>query len=254
MMAALGLESYTIASIIFLAATAFVGGLARGFSGFGAALIFMPIASAFMSAQIASPMLLIVDMVATAPLIPGALRRADRREVIVMAAGSLAGVPLGTWALTAMSPVAVRWMIVALIAPMLALMMSGWRYPGRTTATVTLCVGGISGFFGGVAQVGGPPVVLYWLRDAGKAITTRANIILFFAITSVITTISYLAGGLLSRAILGLAVAIGPAFGIGLWLGSHMFGLASEATFRRICYALIALAALISLPVFDGLR
>jgi uncharacterized protein len=254
MMAALGLESHTAVSIIVLVATAFVGGLARGFSGFGAALIFMPIASAFMSAQIASPMLLIVDMIATVPLIPGALRRADRREIAVMAVGSLAGVPLGTWALTAMSPVAVRWMIVALIVPMLALLMSGWRYTGRTTAPITICVGGISGFFNGVAQVGGPAVVLYWLRDAGKAVTTRANIILFFAITGMMTAISYLAGGLLTHAIIGLAVAIGPAYGIGLWLGSHMFGLASEATFRRICYALIAFAALVSLPVFDGLR
>ena len=60
-----------------------------------------------------------------------------------------------------------------------------------------------------LAKVGGPPVVLYWLRDAGKAVTTRANIILFFAITGVITAISYLASGLLSYAILGLAVAIG---------------------------------------------
>jgi uncharacterized protein len=254
MMAALGLESYTVASIIFLVATAFVGGLARGFSGFGAALIFMPIASAFMSAQIASPMLLIVDMIATIPLIPGALRFAERRDVTLMSVGSLVGVPLGAWALTEMNPLAVRWMIVALIVPMLALLMSGWRYPGKTTVTVTTCVGGISGFFNGVAQVGGPPVVLYWLRDAGKAVTMRANIILFFAVSSVITTISYLAGGLFSRGIIGLAVAITPAYGIGLWLGSHMFGLASEATFRRICYALIALAALISLPVFDGLR
>jgi uncharacterized membrane protein YfcA len=103
-----------------------------------------------------------------------------------------------------------------------------------------------------VAQVGGPPIVLYWLRDTGQAIITRANIILYFAVSDVIITAAYLAGGLLSRAILGLALVIGPAFGIGLWLGSHMFGLASEETFRRICYALIALAALVSLPVFDG--
>ena len=252
MMTALGLESYTAASIIVLVVTAFVGGLARGFFGFGAALIFMPIASAFMGAQIASPMLLIVDTIATVPLIPGALRYADRREVALMAVGSLVGVPLGAWALTAMDPLAVRWMIVALIVPMLALLMSGWRYPGRITAAVTTCVGGISGFFNGVAQVGGPPVVLYWLRDVGKVITMRANIILLFAISGVITAISYLAGGLFSYAIVGLAVLIAPAYGIGLWLGSHMFGLASEATFRRICYALIALAALVSLPVFDG--
>jgi uncharacterized protein len=254
MMAALGLESYTAASVIIIVATALVGGLARGFSGFGAALIFMPIASAFMSAQIASPLLLIVDLIAAIPLIPGALRYADRREVALMVAGSLIGIPLGTWALAVMNPLAIRWMMVALIVPMLALLMSGWRYPGRATATITTIVGGISGFFNGVAQVGGPPVVLYWLRDAGKAVTMRANIILFFAISSVITTVTYLASGLLSHAIVGLAVAIGPAYALGLWLGSHMFRLVSEATFRRICYALIAIAALVSLPAFDGLR
>jgi uncharacterized membrane protein YfcA len=214
----------------------------------------MPIASAFMSAQIAAPMLLVVDSIATVPLIPGALRFADRREVALMSVGSLAGVPLGAWALTAMNPLAVRWMIVALIVPMLALLMSGWRYTGRTTAPMTICVGGISGFFNGVAQVGGPPIVLYWLRDAGKAITMRANIILFFTFTGVLTAISYFAGGLFSYSIVGLAVAIGPAYGLGLWLGSHMFGLTNEVTFRRICYALIAIAALVSLPVFDGLR
>src|SRR3979411_1170872 len=103
-----------------------------------------------------------------------------RRDVGTMLLGTLIGVPIGTWALTRMDGLAVRWMIVALIVPMLALMMSGWRYSGRPTALVTVCVGSISGFCGGVAQVGGPPVVLYWLRDAGKAITIRANIILFF--------------------------------------------------------------------------
>jgi uncharacterized protein len=253
MISALGLESYSTAAIVFLVLSAFIAGLARGFSGFGAALIFMPLASTVMSAQIAAPMLLVIDFVTAAPLVPGSLRYADKRDVAVIAAGSLIGAPFGTWALTAMNPLAVRWMIVALIVPMLALMMSGWRYSGRPTALVTVCVGSISGFFSGVAQVGGPPVVLYWLRDAGKAITTRANTILFFAISDVIITISYFAGGLLSRAIFLLALAIGPMFGIGLWLGSQMFGLASEETFRRACYALIALAALVSLPVFDGM-
>jgi uncharacterized membrane protein YfcA len=253
MMSALGFESFTATSIILLVVTAFTAGLARGFSGFGAALIFMPMASAFMSAQVAAPLLLLVDMVATLPLIPGAFRRAGKRDVALMAAGALIGVPFGTWALTVMNPLAVRWMIVALIVPMLALMISGWRYSGRVTAAATMSVGSIAGFFGGVAQVGGPPIVLYWLRDAGQAIITRANIILYFAVSDVIITAAYLAGGLLSRAILGLALVIGPAFGIGLWLGSHMFGLASEETFRRICYALIALAALVSLPLFDGM-
>jgi uncharacterized membrane protein YfcA len=252
MMSALGFESFTSASMFFLVGSAFVGGLARGFSGFGSALIFIPLASSIIGAKLASPLLLVIDLVAAAPLIPNGWRQADRRDVGTMLVGSLIGVPIGAWALTQMDGLTVRWMIVALIVPMLALLMSGWRYRGTPTAALTAAVGAIAGFFNGVAQVGGPPIVLYWLRDATAARIVRANIIVYFAASSVLTTISYLVGGVLTTEVVGLVVLTGPAFGAGLWLGSHMFGLASEETFRRICYALIALAALVSLPVFDG--
>jgi uncharacterized membrane protein YfcA len=249
---ALGLEDYSSGPLAFILITAFVAGLARGFSGFGSALIFIPLASSIISAKLASPLLLVIDFVAAAPLIPNGWRHADRRDVATMLLGTLIGVPFGTWALTQIDALTVRWMIVALIVPMLALLMSGWRYRGTPTAVLTASVGALAGFFNGVAQVGGPPIVLYWLRDATVAQRIRANIIVFFAASSVLTTISYLIGGVLTTAVVGLAALTGPAFGIGLWLGSHMFGLASEETFRRICYALIALAALVSLPLFDG--
>lgn len=44
---------------------AFLAGLARGFSGFGAALIFIPLASAIVGPRIASVVLLVVDGVLT---------------------------------------------------------------------------------------------------------------------------------------------------------------------------------------------
>jgi uncharacterized membrane protein YfcA len=252
MMSALGLESFTSVSMFFLVGSAFVAGLARGFSGFGSALIFIPLASSMIGAKLASPLLLVIDFIAAAPLIPNGWQHADRRDVGTMLLGSIIGVPIGAWALTQMDPLAVRWMIVALVVPMLALLMSGWRYRGTPSPTLTAGVGAIAGFFNGVAQVGGPPIVLYWLRDTTAARIVRANIIVFFAASSVFTIFSYLIGGVLTASVVGLAVLTGPAFGIGLWLGSRMFGLASEETFRRICYALIALAALVSLPLFDG--
>jgi uncharacterized membrane protein YfcA len=162
-------------------------------------------------------------------------------------------VPLGTLVLLYADPLAVRWMIVALIVPLLILMMAGWRYPRPPTRPITTMVGAVAGFFGGVAQVGGPPVVLYWLRDATTAAVTRASLILYFAVSDFIILASYLWGGLFTRTVIDLALVAGPVFGVGLWIGSHMFGLASDLTFRRVCYALIAASALISLPLFDGL-
>ncbi|MBN8974544.1 MAG: hypothetical protein J0H51_21340, partial [Rhizobiales bacterium] len=61
-----GLDGFSFTAIAVLTVTAFVAGLARGFSGFGSALIFMPLASAAIGAQIASPLLLIIEMIAAA--------------------------------------------------------------------------------------------------------------------------------------------------------------------------------------------
>ena len=81
----------------------------------------------------------------------------------------------------------------------------------------------------------------------------RANIVLFFAGSDIVSVASYLVAGLLTTDVLKLALLIGPVFAFGLWLGAHMFGKASEGLFRTICYALIALAAVVGLPLFDGL-
>lgn len=253
MMELLGLVQYSTTSLVFIIVTAFIAGLARGFSGFGSALIFMPLASSVAGAQVASPLLLLIDFSTTLTLIPNAARRADRRDVSIISLGALIGVPLGTMALAWADPLTVRWGIVALIVTMLTLLISGWRYPGRPTVPVTVSVGGVAGFFGGLAQLGGPPIVMYWLRDAAVAAVTRANIILYFAVADVLIIISYTIGGLWSTAILGLAVITGPLFGLGLWIGSKLFGKASDELFRKICYALIAISALISLPLFDGI-
>lgn len=101
--------------------------------------------------------------------------------------------------------------------------------------------------------MGGPPVVAYWLGGAANAQTVRANIVIFFAISTVFSFTSYVIGGLIDSRVLWLTLFTAPLFAVGLWLGSHLFGRANEQTFRRVCYSLIALAAVLGLPAWDGL-
>lgn len=246
------LSTHSPSTLLLLAGIAFLAGLARGFSGFGAALIFVPLASAIMAPQVAAPLLLAIDGVSSLGLVPRAWGRANKRDVGTMAIGALVGVPLGAFLLTRLDPVTVRWGIVALTLALLALLMSGWRYRGQPAAPVTVGVGGVAGLFSGLAQVGGPPVVAYWLGGAIAPDTVRANIVLYFLVTTTLTALSYLAGGLLTGLVLTLALLTGPAYAAGLFIGSRLFDRASEPVFRRICYALIAAAALLSLPVLDG--
>ena len=226
--------------------------LARGFSGFGAALIFVPLASALLGPQVAVPLLLVTDGVMTAGMIPGAVRRADRDEVLTMAAGALVGVPAGVWVLNSLDPLAIRWAIVALAAGMLGLLLSGWRYHGRPRTPLTVLVGGLSGLFSGAAQIGGPPVVAYWLGGSAAATTVRANIILFFAVTTLFSGAGYVWSGLITGRVMIIAALIAPVYGLGTWAGARMFGLASERTFRRICLGMIFVATLVSMPALDA--
>lgn len=247
------IAGYPGGEFLFLFVSALVAGLARGFSGFGAALIFIPLGSAAVGPTLAVPLLLIIDAVTTLGMLPGAWRQADRRDVGTMATGAFFGIPAGAYVLANADPLTIRWAIVVLVVAMLALLVSGWRYHGRPKAPVTVLVGGLAGFCSGAAQAGGPPVVAYWLGGATARGTVRANIVLFFAISSLFSIITYMAGGLFSVNVLLLAALTAPAYGLGLFGGSHMFGIASEATFRRICYVLIGAAAVIGLPVLDGM-
>jgi uncharacterized protein len=234
-------------------AVAFVAALARGFSGFGAALIFVPIGSAVLGPRLAVPLLLVVDGVMTLGLVPRAVHRCHWRDVLLMLAGSTLGVPIGTAILTHLDRDSMRWAISALTVVLLLLLASGWRYAVRPAPLVTASVGAGAGVLSGAAQVGGPPVVAYWLGGSIDAITVRANLIVYFALSTVLTVVSYVVGGLLSTEVLTYALVTAPLYGLGLWLGSRMFGLTSDVLFRRLCYSLIALSALASLPALDVL-
>lgn len=239
-------------TVVFLIAAALAAGLARGFSGFGAALIFVPLASAVVGPQVAVPLLLVVDGVMTVGLIPGAVRNADRRDVLTMTLGAVFGLPAGVYLLSNLDPPIIRWAIVVMVVILLALLMSGWRYHGRPKPLLTVFVGLLAGFFSGAAQIGGPPVVAYWLGGAIPTKTVRANIIFYFAISTVLSAVGYVWSGLITAPILGLALITAPLYGLGVWLGSRVFGLASEHIFRRICYVMIAVAAFISMPILDN--
>jgi uncharacterized protein len=238
--------------LAFLLVSAFIAALARGFSGFGAALIFLPLAATVVDPKIASPLLLIVDAVLALGFIPNAWARADQREVGVMGVGAALGIPLGTLVLVRADPLHLRWAIVVLATLMLALLMSGWRYRGRPTAPLTFGVGAFAGVCSGAAQVGGPTVVAYWLGSPAGPALVRANIILYFSLSTAIAMVAYYFGGVLTLTVLKLALVVGPVYGLGLAIGARLFGVADEAFFRRICYALIAVAVLVSLPVLDG--
>jgi uncharacterized membrane protein YfcA len=253
-MSPLGLipSDVSLNAAIAVCAIAFVSGTARGFSGFGSALIFMPLASSIAAPRLVAALLLIIDFIAAAPLLPNAWKQADRKATAIMVLGALVGVPIGTYFLSRLEPVTTRWIISGFVLALLLLLLSGWRYRGKDDAAISVGIGGLSGFCSGLAQTGGPPIVGYWLGRPIASVTARANILLFFGASDFFSVVSYSLTGLITADSIRFSLVVGPVYAIGVWFGASLFGKASEALFRAICYALIAAAVLIGLPALDG--
>ena len=231
-----------------------LAGLVRGFTGFGSALIYMPLVSAVYGPQVAAATLLLIDTVCGFPFAVHSLPYCNRREVTpAMIAGAVA-LPFGVWALLWIDPLVLRWFIAVLALAALAVLVAGWRYHGRPTLPASLAVGVMAGFGAGAVQIGAPPLLVYWLGGQNSAATVRANIMVYFIMQGVLACALYFYGGLLTAQSVALALLLGLPFGVAMVAGAFWFHGTSDLLYRRVAYVIIAVSGLISLPIFVGLR
>jgi uncharacterized membrane protein YfcA len=236
---------------LLAAAIAAIAGAARGFAGFGSALIYVPLISAVYEPKIAAVSLLLIDVASGAPYGVKAFPHCDWKNVGPIAAAALVMLPLGTFLLRVVDPIAMRWFIGLFVLSVLPLLAGGWRYHGKPKLPISLAVGGLAGLTTGAVQIGGPPVILYWLGGALKAATVRANMFVFFGALGVAACVSYLVEGLFSKEGLALALLLSVPYTLPFLLGAIYFHRAPEKIYRWIAYTMIGLAGVFSLPIFD---
>jgi len=230
-----------------------LSGLVRGFSGFGSALIYVPLMAALFGPRIAAGTLLLIDFVSGLPFAIGARRTCDWNDVIPLAVMAAVGVPFGTFVLLFADPVALRWLIAVLVLGLLAVLLSGWRYRIAPTLPVKAGVGFVAGLGAGAVQVGGPAVIIYWLSSKSPPITIRANLLVYFVLNGAALLVAYTLQGVLTPHVLAFALMLGPPFWLAMVAGARFFRGASDHLYRNVAYAIVALAAIVSLPLFDGL-
>lgn len=232
----------------WVAAAAVLAALVRGFTGFGAAMVFVPVASAIYEPKVAVVVLFIVDGIVTFPLVFKAIHQCRWPDVVCLAVGATLTIPLGVYVLLITDAALLRWLISLSILGLVAVMASGWRYKKHPPPLACVGVGSVSGFAGGVANLYGPPIVLFWLGGQLNVATVRANIIVFFAVTAVVSGATYWWNGLFSARTLTLSIGLMPFYAAAVWLGARSFRRISERVFRWFALALIALIAIASLP------
>jgi uncharacterized membrane protein YfcA len=230
-----------------------LSGAVRGFTGFGSALIYIPLMSAVYGPKIAATSFLPIDLMTGIVFTVMLWRQAKWREILPLVAAALLAAQFGTLLLEYANPTALRWAICLMVLSLVPILASGWRYHGRPTLAVTLAVGLLGGLIGGAVQISGPPVILYWLGSLHETSVVRASLVVYFTLFSSGALVTYIAHGLLTPDALALAALIGPLHVLAMGAGSLLYSRASEQTYRRSAYVVITLSAIAAAPVFDRL-
>lgn len=222
-------------------------GVIRGYSGFGFSMVAAISLSLVFSPSEVVPVIFLLEVAASAWLLPRVFKQIDWRSLSWLSAGVLLGTPAGVYLLASVPPSPMRALIALVVMILAVFLWLGFtlrKMPGRGKTIIT---GIVSGILNGATTIGGPPVILFYLSTPAGVAVSRASLIAFFLWTDVLALAACAAQGLVTvkTGILGGA-CIAPML-IGIGLGNRFFNPIKAQAFRRKVLVLLVLLALIVL-------
>lgn len=230
----------SLTALALIWASIFLAGLVRGLTGFGLAIILIPLLSLIVLPERAV-LLGILMGVLTSPLgfakAQGSVEPAITQPIIW---SGIATAPLGLYLLTITPPDIARMAIAAIaVLSFFVLTMKRAAEPPKGRAAL-LVTGAATGLLGGFAAMPGPPVIHYFVRSSIPAAVARdAMIIIFFWSPLAVAVIALIAGRL-DWQLGALALSGFPMLALGNALGTHFFGRLSDPVWRALVMLLIA--------------
>jgi uncharacterized protein len=221
----------------------FAASVLRGFTGFGFGLAAVPLLTLALPPARVVPFVTVLQVLVGTAGLRAAWRIADWRAVLGLGPGLVLGVPVGLAVLTELPPNHVRLVIGLLIALSVMVLWLRLRLPPRPSRGATLAAGLVSGVMGGLASMGGPPVVVYLLALSDDASVVRATSIVYFLLASMVTTVPMALRGLVDREVLLWSAASIPVLLAGSALGNWAFGRAPPRYHRLTSLVVLSLLA-----------
>lgn len=224
-------------------AIALAGGLVRGTTGFGAAMVMSPALALLLGPKTAVPVTLLLETFAATSMLPAAAAIARWRVIAPISLAALLTVPLGGLLLADADPKLLRQLIAVTVIVFSIALLSGRRYHGPHRVGTSVGLGALSGAMLGATSIGAPPVIIYLLSGPDAASVTRANLTLYVVVISAAGLVMLAASGLIGRETLGLAAWLAVPFVIGVTAGSRLFSRFSDARFRQVTMAFMLVVA-----------
>ncbi len=235
----LSLQDLTIAALMTFGA-AYI----RGLTGFGMAIILVPLLGIVIRPEQAVILAIFLQFLIGPVGKRASLQRAEKPSAFIIAAAAVAATPLGLWLLS-ITPSDLARVLIALVAiAAFLLVIMPRRAHGRPGMPMTMATGLTAGVLTGFAAMPGPPVVPYYLQHDVEPIVARSSMMTIFFATAMTGTVISIASGFGSVALAALSLLLFIPMLLGNMLGAKAFGRVSPALWRSVVGLVLGLAGL----------
>lgn len=220
---------------VIVAVASFVHGLA----GFGIGLVSLAFLPFVMSPVTAVVLMTIYTVVFSLGMLVPLRREVQVRALAFLAAGTVAGTPIGVFILAVLPPSLLTRLIGVTLLAIVAVEWLGFypeRLPGRRWA---VGAGVAAGVAGGAVGTPGPPVVLYTAAQGWSPRGVKATLQAFFLVNQAAILAGYWWAGLITPDVQHASVLFVAPAAVALVLGVALFNRVDQPTFRRIVFAVL---------------
>ncbi|USD67726.1 sulfite exporter TauE/SafE family protein [Vibrio sp. SCSIO 43136] len=194
-----------------------LAGFTQGLTGFGSALVSVPLLSMIVGAQTAVPIAGIFGWLVTLPIVWKMKEHIQHRTGLILFAGAVPASFVGAKLLANMpSHYILITMGVVLIVSSLHSLRSTKPLFQKTSIPVTVGAGFTSGVLGASVGESGPPVIAYTSMQPWTADQTKSTLAFFFMLQMIGANVSFYTEGLITEDVISYVVSALPAFAVGL--------------------------------------
>lgn len=225
--------------IVGVVAAIFFSAFTQAVTGFGSALVGIPLLSQITGVKVAAPLLALLSIPMNVTLLVLERRAFEWRAVWRLIAAALVAIPLGIFAVSALGE---RIVLGGLGVVLIGYALYAWfapRLPELKHPLWSYVFGAASGLLAGSYSVGGPPVVIYAACKRWEPDEFRGNLQAVFLIENVVVIAGHVSQGDYTPQVLGLLWYGVPALIIGIGLGIVLDRFIPDALFRKLVLILL---------------
>ena len=213
-----------------------------GITGFGSAIVAVPLLAHFLPLKFAVPMMLVFDLFAGFLLGLKNRQHLDSRELLRLLPFLLVGMAIGA---TLLARVGDRWLLMVLGAFVLAyagMNLLRKAAPAPISAAWAAPAGAVGGVFTALYGTGGPVYTMYLARRLSGKFVLRATIGILILTTALVRLALFTANGFYAQpGLLPLAFALVPCALAGYLAGAYLHGrLPAERVAQAVWLLLVA--------------